>query len=258
MKLDYIELIKQKRESVSIALFGASVLFAVLIFIRATVFFTASANAESLAKKAVARSKPDAKEVERHVAKSRAVAEGLKKKNLFAPPSPRQHPVKQVSGILGDEVLIGNKWYKVGDRVADAKIVAIGPAQVKIEWDGKERFFDPMSAAAAAANPALKLSVNRQVAQKSAEVRSVVALPGGRVGRLLTLAPPGKTEAPLGLVLKEGKEGKEGRASSGSIRNIITLRGANPINMPEDGLITQTDPGNMSDSTLVIRLEKED
>lgn len=254
MKRDYIKHIKQKRESVSIALFGASALFAVLIFIKATVFFTASAKAESLVKKAVAQSKPDAKDVEKHVAKSRAVAEGLKKKNLFAPPLPKQHPVKQVSGILGDEVLIGNKWYKVGDRVADAKIVAIGPTQVKIEWDGKEGLFDPMSAAAAT-SPAPKQSVQRQVAQKSAEFRSVVSLPGRRVGRLVTLTPPGEAEAPLGLVLKEGKEG---RVSSGSIRNLITLRGANPINMPEDGLIIQADPSNMPDSSIVIRLEKKD
>ena len=66
---------------------------------------------------------------------------------MFAPPPPKQHPVKEVWGIFGDEVLIKNKWYKVGDTVGDAKVVAIGPTSVKIEWDGKEKVFAPIDAA---------------------------------------------------------------------------------------------------------------
>ncbi len=54
-----------------------------------------------------------------------------------------------MSGILGDEVLINGKWYKAGDKVGDAKIVAIEAAQVRIEWEGKEKIFAPISAASA-------------------------------------------------------------------------------------------------------------
>jgi len=30
-------------------------------------------------------------------------------------------------GIFGDEALINGKWYKAGDKVADAKILAVNP-----------------------------------------------------------------------------------------------------------------------------------
>ena len=47
-------------------------------------------------------------------------------------------------GILGREALIGDKWYKVGDSVGDAKIVAIEPTKVKVVWDGQEKEFSPI------------------------------------------------------------------------------------------------------------------
>jgi len=51
---------------------------------------------------------------------------------------------------LGDEALINGKWYKIGDMVADAKIVAIEPAQVRIEWEGSEKSFAPIDASSPA------------------------------------------------------------------------------------------------------------
>ena len=71
---------------------------------------------------------------------------------MFAPPIPKKHPVNkdQVLGILGSEVLINGKWYKTGDNVGDAKIVAITPIDVRIEWDGNEQVFIPFDAKGAA------------------------------------------------------------------------------------------------------------
>jgi hypothetical protein len=77
-------------------------------------------------------------------ASSRAIADDLKKQNLFTPPAPRQHPVKEVSGILGDEVLIDNRWYKCDDKIGEATIVHIGPTEVRIAWEGNERTFVPI------------------------------------------------------------------------------------------------------------------
>ena len=148
MKLDYI---KQRKELASVLLFGVSVFLAIVIFIEMAGCIMTSARAEKLAQDAVSQSKPDPNEVETYFAKSREIADGLKKKNLFAPPPPKKHPVSQVSGILGDEVLIGDKWYKLGDKIGDAKIVAIEPTYVKIEWEGKEKVFAPISAAGTAA-----------------------------------------------------------------------------------------------------------
>jgi len=144
MKLNYL---KEKKESVSIVLLWFSAFLGVLILIKVGGFFVASANAKTLVEKAFAQSKPDANDMEKYFAKSKAIADELKKKNLFAPPTPKKHPVSQVLGILGSEALINGKWYKVGDRVGDAKVVAIEPALVRIEWDGREKAFAPMQAA---------------------------------------------------------------------------------------------------------------
>lgn len=147
MKFDYL---KDKKDLVAKVLLGVSAVLVILTLVKAAGFFVASASAKRLVKDAVAQSKPDANDMEKYFAKSRTIAGELKQKNLFAPPPPRQHPVKQVWGIFGDEVLIEGKWYKVGDTVGDAKIVAIEPAQVKIEWEGKEKSFSPFDAKSAA------------------------------------------------------------------------------------------------------------
>jgi len=143
MKLTYP---KQKKELLSFAMLGVSVLLGILILIKVTSFFVTSARAENIVKEAVSQNKLDAKEVEKCFAAASAVADGLKKNNLFAPPPPKQHPVNEVLGIMGNEALIGDRWYKVGDKIGDARIVAIEPAQVRIEWEGKEKVFAPISA----------------------------------------------------------------------------------------------------------------
>ena len=141
MKLDYL---KEKKELVSVVLLGASAVFAVLILVKVTGFFTATARAEKIVKDAIAQNTTDANDMDKYFAKYKALANELKKSNLFAPPPPKQHPVKEVLGILGNEVIIRDKLYKVGDKVGEAKIVAIGPTQVTIEWDGKEKVFSPI------------------------------------------------------------------------------------------------------------------
>jgi hypothetical protein len=135
---------KDKKEMISVGLLGASAVMVVLMVIEVTGFLTAPIRAEQTLNKAVAQSKPDDEEVKKHLDASKSIADKLKKKNLFAPPPPKKHPVNQVLGILGDEVLINGKWYKAGDNVGDAKIVAIEPTLVRIEWDGNEKTFLPI------------------------------------------------------------------------------------------------------------------
>jgi len=146
MNLDYVKYLKKKKEIVPVALLGISAFLAVLILIKVVGFFVASARAEGLVKRAVAQNNAVAKDMEKFFAESKTVANELKRKNLFAPPAPKQQPVKQVWGILGDEVLINDRWYKVGDMVQDAKIVAIAPTQVRIAWDGREITLAPIDA----------------------------------------------------------------------------------------------------------------
>jgi len=148
MKLDYLKnnRLKDKKEIISVGLLGISAFMVVLIVIKVTAFFVAPARAENSVKRAVALSKPDANDMDKYFAKYKALANELKKNNLFAPPPPKQHPVKEVWGIFGNEVLIKDKWYKIGATVGEAKIVAIGPTKVTIEWDGKEKTFAPIDA----------------------------------------------------------------------------------------------------------------
>ena len=143
MKLNYL---KDKKEFISVVLLGVSVVLAVCILVDIAGFFVASARAGSLVKNAVAQTGSTEDQMDKYSAKSREMAEQLKKKNLFAPPPPKQQPIKQVLGILGSEVLIKGKWYKVGDMVEDAKIVAIEPAQIKVEWEGKQITLAPIGA----------------------------------------------------------------------------------------------------------------
>ncbi len=143
MKLDYL---REKKELVSVVLLGVSAVLAVLILVKVRDFFTAPARAESLIKTAIERNNTDPKDMDEYFAKYKALANELKKNNLFVPPAPKQHPVKEVWGIFGDEVIIRDKLYKVGDKVGEAKIVAIEPTQVTIEWDGKKKTFVPFDA----------------------------------------------------------------------------------------------------------------
>lgn len=141
MSLHYL---KGKKESIPVVLLGAAVVSGVLILIKATSFFEASARAQNLVRMAAARDDLSAVAMRESTAASQALAEDLKKRNLFSPPQPPRHPVTSVLGILGDEALIGDKWYRAGDTIGDAKIVAIEPTQVRIRWQGRETVFVPM------------------------------------------------------------------------------------------------------------------
>ena len=122
MTIDYL---KEKKELVSVVLLGVSVVLAVSILVKVTGFFTASAKAENIVKIAIAQNAEDANDIDKYFAKYKKLADALKKNNLFAPPPEKQHPVSEITGIFGDEVIIRDKLYKVGEKVGDAKIVAI-------------------------------------------------------------------------------------------------------------------------------------
>jgi len=186
-----------KTRSFSIVLLGLSAVLSILILTKATAFFVASDKAEKLVEKAIAQSKSDANDVEKYLAASKAIVDELKKKNLFAPPTPKKHPVKQVLGIMGNEALINGKWYKVDDKVGDARIVAIEPAQVRIEWNGKEKIFAPINAASAP-EPGVPKRAKPDIAEAKEPEREPVEarpMPGRRgMGRFRDLSPEERAE----------------------------------------------------------------
>lgn len=127
-------------------LLAIAALLGALAFYRVAEFLMATAQAKVAASEAIAAAGAEPNGVETHLEATKSVAETLKKENLFVPPPPKQNPVREVLGILGNEALINDKWYKVGDHVGDAEIVAIEPTKVKVAWNGKEEEFAPLGA----------------------------------------------------------------------------------------------------------------
>ena len=144
MNLIYL---KEHERLVRFALLGVAAVTAALTLVKVATYFTDSAKAQSIVKKAVDRDKPDKELLEKKLADFKEVADVLKKKNLFVPPPPKRHPVTAVLGILGSEALINGRWYKAGAKIGDAKLLVVEPTRVKIEWNGQEKYFAPLAAA---------------------------------------------------------------------------------------------------------------
>ena len=66
-----------------------------------------------------------------------AAAKELTQKNMFVPPPEGPAEPGDCTAIFGDEARIGDRWYKSGDRLGEAEVVAIGPTSVTLLWDGR-------------------------------------------------------------------------------------------------------------------------
>jgi hypothetical protein len=113
-----------------------------LLFVQVVTYLLATADADSLV--ATATQAASGKPAVALSAEAKVAVEGLKKNNLFAPPAAKQYPISDVIGILGDQALINGQWYKAGDTVGEAKIIAIEPTKVKVTWNGQEKEFMPI------------------------------------------------------------------------------------------------------------------
>jgi hypothetical protein len=94
------------------------------------------------AEKAIGQYKAMEKQVIATIGTPNKAIEEMRKKNPFteAEPTPA---MPQCQGILGQYALFGEQWYKAGDMVQNAKIVSIGPSEVKILWQEKEQVLKP-------------------------------------------------------------------------------------------------------------------
>lgn len=138
---------KRDSQSVGSVFLAVALLLAALTFAEVARFLAGPAQARSIAARVSTLGRPDPNAMQPHLEEARKTVEALKKQNPFVKQPPREHPVKQVDGILGDEILIGDKKYKVGDTIGDAKVISIEPTQVLIEWDGQTKGFAPLAAA---------------------------------------------------------------------------------------------------------------
>jgi hypothetical protein len=168
--------LKEKKELISVVLLCVSAVLAVSILVKVTGFFTASAKAAKIVMDAVAQNTEDANDIDKYFTKYKMLADALKKNNLFAPPVAKRHPVTEVAGIFGDEVIIRDKLYKVGDKVGDATIVSIEATQVTIEWDGKKKTFSPMDAKSSSQQGSSRASAREKPARPTGGSAQMVAV----------------------------------------------------------------------------------
>jgi hypothetical protein len=139
--------VDKNRERISLTLVAAAVLLGAWACAKVAGFYVQRVQMQRVL--TVTQNKRDPNGLKQSLGQAKKAADTLKQSNLFVKTPPKQHPVKQVEGILGSEAFIAGKWYKVGDRIADAKIVAIGATKVEIEWDGKKTSFSPIAAVSA-------------------------------------------------------------------------------------------------------------
>jgi len=135
----------RRGDLVSFALVAAAVLLGAMAFAKLAGYV----RGERILAQVRGLGRQDPNDLQVSLRKARESAEALKKSNLFVKQMPKEHPVKQVDGILGAEVLIGDKWYKVGEKVGEATVVAVASTEVTIEWQGQKKRFAPLSAASA-------------------------------------------------------------------------------------------------------------
>jgi len=138
-----IEFRKNATEPLAKILFGVAVLLGALTLLKVAAFLVTSQEAQGTTVRVMGSNDADANSPGEPVAQAKAI-EQLKKENLFVSAPAKQHPVREVTGILGSEALIDGKWYKAGDSVADAKILSIEATKVRIAWDGQEKDFAPI------------------------------------------------------------------------------------------------------------------
>ena len=181
---------QSRTEFFSRGLLAVAALLAALILLRIAGFVTASSQAQAIAA-SVDPNAQRADDIGVLLAPARACADELKKKNLFIVIPPKENPVGEVLGILGDEALINGQWYKVGDSVGDAKILAIDPTKVRIIWEGQEKELSPIASSGGPEPSEPSGRVRSAAKPASAGEPQIVVTgsrggPGGRAGVGLT------------------------------------------------------------------------
>jgi hypothetical protein len=137
----------KNRERISLVLVVAAVLLGAWACAKVAGFYVQRGQMQNVL--TVGQGGPDANSLKQSLGAAQKAANTLKQNNLFVKTPPKENPIKQVDGILGHEVFIAGKWYKVGDQIADAKIVAIEATKVEIAWNGKKTSLSPIGAASA-------------------------------------------------------------------------------------------------------------
>lgn len=141
MVSDYL---KNTKKYLPRLLLGASLLVGITTAAKVYAYIIESANIPQMIEYTISKQQQSEETTKKYQSKYSGAAAGLNKKNVFMPPAGvKINPVKQISAILGNEVLITDKWYKAGDKIGDAEVIEVSSMAVRIKWNDTETTFYP-------------------------------------------------------------------------------------------------------------------
>lgn len=138
------EIIKNNVRHLPNALFVISVVFIILTVIKVSGYAGTSERITKAIDTAKSQNGHDEETVKELLGKTHEGANKLKQKNMFVPPPPKARPPVCL-GIIGDKAIINNKYYKVGDKIGPAELIAVGTKDVTIKWEDKEMKLVPFA-----------------------------------------------------------------------------------------------------------------
>ncbi|MCP4710124.1 MAG: hypothetical protein GY869_15995 [Planctomycetes bacterium] len=99
----------------------------------------AGANSKNAAfnDEVLAKIMPDDEKTQETLQEYKKSARDIAENNMFIPKSDESNPPGDCTAIFGDEARIGNRWYRAGDLVGDARIESIGPTVVTLLFEEK-------------------------------------------------------------------------------------------------------------------------
>jgi hypothetical protein len=80
----------------------------------------------------LAQIKPDAEKTQEYLQKYKQAATDLTEQNMFVPKLDETVQPGDCTAIFGDEARIGDRWYRIGDQIGDARIESIEPTVVTL------------------------------------------------------------------------------------------------------------------------------
>ena len=169
-----MNILKYVKQFASYIFYAAMMVLAVLMLAKFTGFFVSSARADKLVIAASELAKTSSNDNKNPPGKSKEIADTLKKRNLFVPAAQKQHPVSEVTGIFGSEALINGNWYREGDNIQDAQIVAIEPAKVRIKWQDQIKTFEPITSGPASGQGPMQAGVGGASRPTASSARSTI------------------------------------------------------------------------------------
>jgi hypothetical protein len=146
MQIDVKHLLKKEQKLFSVALLGFSILLAVVLLWRIQNFLKVSMWARVVVNSAVQQIDIPTPDTTKYLSPDKEIVAALIQDNIFILQATPVSPISEVRAIFGDSALINGKWYKTGDSIGQARIVAIEPSQARIEWNGTTKTYSPVEA----------------------------------------------------------------------------------------------------------------